>query len=110
MAILAQLLTVFADEASELFIDALEDTVAEVVEKDINADFDVMKLIRRIGVMQRRIIRLLSAPAVERYDNFVATYPDIVQRVPQKMIASYLGITPEALSKVKRAKMKAEKS
>ena len=101
---------VSGDEACELFIDALEDTVAEVVEKDINADFDVMKLIRRIGVMQRRIIRLLSAPAVERYDNFVATYPDIVQRVPQKMIASYLGITPEALSKVKRAKMKAEKS
>lgn len=44
---------------------------------------------------------LMSASALERYDHFVATYPDIVQRVPQKMIASYLGITPEALSKVK---------
>ncbi|MDB4678169.1 hypothetical protein OAE93_00405 [bacterium] len=47
------------------------------------------------------MIMLMSASAIERYEHFVNTYPDIVQRVPQKMIASYLGITPEALSKVK---------
>jgi hypothetical protein len=48
----------------------------------------------------------MSASAIERYDDFIETYPDIVQRVPQKMIASYLGITPEALSKVKGNKTK----
>lgn len=40
----------------------------------------------------------MSSSAIERYEHFIQTYPDIVQRVPQKMIASYLGITPQALS------------
>ena len=53
-------------------------------------------------VLQKRIILLMSASAIERYEHFIETYPDIVQRVPQKLIASYLGITPEALSAAKR--------
>ena len=52
---------------------------------------------------------LMSASAIERYDHFIKTYPQIVQRVPQRMIASYLGITPEALSKVKSANIKNKK-
>jgi hypothetical protein len=48
---------------------------------------------------------LMSASAIERYEHFVKTYPDIIQRVPQRMIASYLGITPEALSSVKRKRL-----
>ena len=47
----------------------------------------------------------MSASAIDRYDHFIETYTDIVQRVPQKMIASYVGITPEALSTVKRRQM-----
>ena len=43
----------------------------------------------------------MSASAWERYEHFLETYPNIVQRVPQRMIASYLGITPEALSKLR---------
>lgn len=46
----------------------------------------------------------MSASAIERYEHFIQTYPDIVQRVPQKLIASYLGITPEALSAAKRTR------
>jgi ribosomal protein L10 len=45
---------------------------------------------------------LMSSPALERYQHFVETYPDIIQRVPQRMIASYLGITPEALSRLRK--------
>jgi len=44
----------------------------------------------------------LSAPAEERYLNFIQLYPDITQRVPLWMIASYLGITPESLSRVRK--------
>ncbi|MEM1359311.1 MAG: Crp/Fnr family transcriptional regulator [Bacteroidota bacterium] len=93
---------------SELFIDALEDSEALVLEKDKEDHPNVKKLFKRLGVLQKRIIMLLSASAIDRYEHFVETYPDIVQRVPQHMIASYLGITPEALSKVKgeRAKKK----
>jgi hypothetical protein len=63
-------------------------------------------LAKRISVLQNRVIRLMSASAIERYEAFLKTYPDIVQRVPQKMIASFLGITPEALSKAKGDKMR----
>lgn len=90
-------------EVSELYIDALEDSTLLVRTKRLDSDVvDPLPLVRRIAVLQRRIIMLMSAPAIERYQHFCETYPQIVQRVPQRMIASYLGITPEALSKVKR--------
>jgi CRP-like cAMP-binding protein len=90
------------DVPCSLFIDALEDSVVIVVEKDLDKDhIHVMPLVKRIAVLQQRIIMLMSAPAIKRYEHFTVTYPDIIQRVPQKMVASYLGITPEALSKVK---------
>lgn len=52
--------------------------------------------------MQRRLVLSLSEPAEEKYTKLIATYPDIIQRVPQHMIASYLGITPETLSRVRK--------
>lgn len=93
---------------TSLFIDALEDSVLMQAEKDFShiKSGDVLKLIRRAHVLQNRIIMLMSSPAIERYEHFVETYPDIIQRVPQRMIASYLGITPEALSYAKRKRMK----
>lgn len=92
--------------SSSLFIDALEDSEISILEKDINADFDHIKLLKRMSVLQDRVIMLMSATAIERYEHFEKTYPQILQRVPQKMIASYLGITPEALSKVKGERVK----
>ena len=82
----------------DLFIDALENSVVIQKRKDTVPVSDLPKLINRLEVLQKRIIRLMSASAIERYQHFIKTYPDIVQRVPQKMIASYLGITPQALS------------
>lgn len=51
---------------------------------------------------QLRVIENLSQSAEERYKSFISTYPYIEQLVPQKQIASYLGITPEFLSKMKK--------
>lgn len=90
----------------ELFIDALEDSVVIQKEKDEDIISEKLKLVKRLEVLQQRIIMLMSASTLERYEHFIHTYPDIVQRVPQKMIASYLGITPEALSTVKRKRQK----
>lgn len=87
---------------SELFIEALEDSVVTVGEKNIENISDNKSLVNRIGVLQKRVIMLMSSSAIERYQHFIETYSDIVQRVPQKMIASYLGVTPEALSAVKK--------
>ena len=50
---------------------------------------------------QKRIINNFSLPALERYIQFREQYPKIEQRVPQYMIASYLGMTKEFLSKIR---------
>lgn len=85
----------------DLFIDVLEDSQIVVLEKKPGENHHD-KLIKRMAVLQKRIIMLMSSSAIKRYEHFIETYPQIVQRVPQKMIASYLGITPEALSRAKK--------
>ena len=50
---------------------------------------------------QKRIVNNLSLPAMERYLQFRKQYPPVEQRVPQYMVASYLGITKEFLSKIR---------
>ncbi len=56
---------------------------------------------RALVASQKRIVRNLSMPARDRYLYFRQQYPKIEQRVPQYLIASYLGITKEFLSKIK---------
>lgn len=52
--------------------------------------------------MQRRLVASLSLTAEEKYKRMLNAYPNIIQRVPQHMIASYLGITPETLSRIRK--------
>ena len=96
---------------SDLFIDALEDKELEVFNEQILDKMALQKpemmrngfekLLRRNAVLQKRVIMFMSATAWERYQHFIQTYPNIVQRVPQRLVASYLGITREALSKMR---------
>jgi CRP-like cAMP-binding protein len=51
---------------------------------------------------QKRIHVAISYTAEEKYANFVETYPLLVNRIPLHMIASYLGITPETLSRMRK--------
>ncbi|RED45546.1 CRP-like cAMP-binding protein [Winogradskyella eximia] len=87
----------------QLFIDALEDTIINVATKEelLKEGPDLTALLRRLDTMQNRIIMLMSSNAKKRYEHFTKTYPNIIQRVPLKMVASYLGITPEALSRIR---------
>jgi CRP-like cAMP-binding protein len=55
---------------------------------------------------QLRVIQNLSLTAEQRYDNFLSKYPQVVKKVTQKQIASYLGITPEFLSTIRGNKSK----
>lgn len=92
-----------ADIPADLFIDAIEDSIVHVFEKLPDKESqNIRPLLKRLSVLQKRVLLLMSASAIERYQHFIKTYPNILLRVPQKMIASYLGITPEALSKIKR--------
>jgi len=104
---------------AQLFIDALEDTELEVIEKNIldqtssftsteQTKAHTLNLVNRISTLQKRVLLLMSASAKERYKDFLITYPNIIQRVPQKMVASYLGITPEALSKIRGEMLKCD--
>lgn len=52
--------------------------------------------------LQRRILSGLSQTAEERYLDFSRRYPEIEQKVPQHQVASYLGITPESLSRIRK--------
>ena len=54
---------------------------------------------------QRRIHSAISMTAEERYDELVNTYPQFLQRFPQNMIASYLGLSPETLSRIRKNSM-----
>jgi len=56
---------------------------------------------RSLTTLQQRFYNTLAKPAEERYLEFLKKYPQIVQRVPQQLIASYIGVTPEFLSKVR---------
>jgi CRP-like cAMP-binding protein len=99
------------NDGAVLFIDVIEDAEVEIIEKTFfetalasmnnGSTVNIEKFLKRIAVLQKRIIMLMSATAQERYEDFLQTYPDIIKRVPQRMIASYLGITPEALSKIR---------
>lgn len=51
--------------------------------------------------LQNRLLQTFSATAYERYESFIGQYPDLANRLPNTQIASYLGITPEFLSKIR---------
>ena len=96
---------------AKLFIDAVEDS--ELLTFDRAAHEASMRVpgvaasyragLERKGVAtNERLASALSASAEELYEAFVKQYPSLAQRVPQFMLASYLGVTPETLSRVRR--------
>lgn len=94
------------------YIDALEDTVVLQISKtDLDRLYERVPKFERFFRLiiqnayiahQQRIDQNLSAPAEQRYLQFIEKYPAFVQRIPQKQIAAYLGITPEFLSMIRR--------
>lgn len=102
----------FFNRPSAYYIQALEDSTVVLIDESFIrllseklpafVDFNNRLLHNHIRHLQNRINLLLSAAAKDRYIQFIKTHPDILLRVPQSMIASYLGITPESLSRVRR--------
>ncbi len=99
---------------SSLFIEALEDSEIfyinysnkEKLFREVPKFERMFRLMtqRALSVIQHRLIDTISKTTDERYLNFIKRYPQIPQRVAQHQIASYLGVTPEFLSKI-RAKL-----
>lgn len=108
------------DQPALTNIDALEDCELLLIEKKAFDELLVrvpkferffrIILQRAFVSHQRRIIENISLQADERYSRFVERYPALEQRLPQKQIAAYLGITPESLSRIRRQRLENLKS
>ncbi len=93
-------------------IDALEDAELVLISKPAHDElletmpkyetYNRLQITGAYIAMQKRITSIISLSLEERYTNLLTLYPDIVQRVPQHMIASFMGLTPETLSRVRR--------
>lgn len=59
---------------------------------------------RRNVALQNRILSLLSSNAKERYEKFIREYPSLTQKLPKHILASYLGVTRETLSRLYSSK------
>ena len=104
--------SVYFNTPSEIYIDAVEDSKVVLIDSDfmerashLNENFRKFNdklLHNHIRHIQKRLNLLLGASAEIRYLNFIEMYPDLLLRVPLWMIASYLGITPESLSRVRK--------
>ena len=97
---------------SEQYLEALTDVDLLVLKKEgINTLFDNFKIWERFGRLiiekvfcqaERKRKKIISTSHEEQYHEFVAAYPQIIQQVPQYYIASYLGLTPEHLSRLRK--------
>lgn len=104
--------SLYFDEPSDFYIEAIETTTVVFLNQEfftkaceISSSFQIFNdkaLQNHIRHLQKRINLLLGASAETRYLDFIQLYPDMLLRVPQWMIASYLGITPESLSRVRK--------
>jgi CRP-like cAMP-binding protein len=100
-----------SEKTSALNIDALEDSmVLQINKADLIAIYLQSSKFNRIFrvlienayiSLQKRLLQYISSSAEERYQSFQETYPDLANRLPQTQIASFLGITPEFLSRLR---------
>ncbi|MBO9564159.1 MAG: Crp/Fnr family transcriptional regulator [Niastella sp.] len=101
---------------SKYNIDAVEDAVILLIPKEkftgltknIQPFNELVTAVveRSFAASQQRINVNISGDAVEKYQYFLNRYPQLALRVPQHMIASYLGITPETLSRIRKSNAK----
>ena len=101
-----------SEEPSRLNIEAIEDSVILQINKEdqlrLFVDYPRFNRIFRVFTenalvsYQRRVLQNISSTAEERYLAFVDRYPDFFNRISNVQIASFLGITPEFLSTIRK--------
>jgi len=92
-------------EDSELLVISVADAY-ELRDKSRIFDLTIKAMDRQLSsATQKRIHTAISMTAEERYEELTNTYPQFLQRFPQSMIASYLGLSPETLSRIRKNSM-----
>jgi CRP-like cAMP-binding protein len=103
--------SLLSQKPGNLFIEVLEDAEVVLLSKEHQEllYLEIPKLERFFRILtenslvanQERLMDNLSLTAEERFEKFCKKYPTLIQKVPQKQIASYIGVTPEFFSKMK---------
>lgn len=107
----ADLYSFLTGEPSPFYIEAIEDSELlmitkpswDLLLKEVPAFERYFRILIQNNLIstQRRLIGSFSETAEEKYNKLLKEFPDIIQRVPQHMIASYIGITRETLSRIR---------
>lgn len=102
-------------QPATLFVEAVTKSTVlqlsfedEAILKKMNPKFEMFFRIiaeRGLAAQQRRLITNLTQSAEERYESFAAAYPQFVNLIPQYIIASFLGMSTEFLSKIRNKKV-----
>ena len=105
-----------AEKPGNLFIEVLEEAEIVVISKENHQQLylEVPKLERFFRILtenslvahQERLMDNLSLTAEERFEKLCKKYPTLIHHIPQKHIASYIGVTPEFFSKMKSKLLK----
>lgn len=108
---ISDMYSLISQKSGNLFIEVIEDAEVVLLSKENQEQLyhDIPKLERFFRILtenalvanQQRIMDNLSLSAEERFEKFSKKYPSLMQQVPQKQIASYIGVTPEFFSKMK---------
>jgi len=113
---IADMYSLITQQPGSLSIDAVEDSdVLLLPKQELDKLYNEIPAFERffrilaenaLVTFQQRLIDNLSLTAKERYANFCKRYPLLIERLPQKQVASYIGVTPEFLSKMLKSKNK----
>lgn len=108
--------SILSQKPGNLFIEVMEESEVVVLSKENQEQLylDIPKLERFFRIIienslvayQERLMDNLSLTAEERFEKFCTKYPSLIQKVPQKQIASFIGVTPEFFSKMKARMLK----
>lgn len=103
--------SLLSQKPGNLFVEVMEDSEVVLLSKENQEKLytEIPKMERFFRILtekslvanQERLMDSLSLTAEERFEKFCKKYPTLIQKVPQKQIASYIGVTPEFLSKMK---------
>ena len=109
----------YEHKPSKMYIETLEDSELLLISPEnkeallqklpvLERAFRIM-IQRHLSVLQERLFGNIALSAQDRYELFLEKYPTLPQRVPQHLIASYLGISPESLSRIRKKRVKSGK-
>ena len=109
---ISDLYSFLTSEPATYNIDAIEDAQLVLINKSAHEEllskqskYETYIRLQVTGAylaLQKRLTAVLSLTPEERYNNLLQLYPDLIQRFPQHMIASHMGLTPETLSRIRR--------